>query len=154
MSRESGSSFSKTSSAAPGRFYRAPAALARYCSRYSRLMKRDSGRGYRRSRHQSRFHSQRISFARIHPVFCTSFVENNRHPIVNGFDEPVRSGRDDGEGSLPVARFRLPGLVKTSQPEQSTVCGMYPERLAIVLRLGTARARQRVLFRLCPGDSY
>jgi hypothetical protein len=37
----------------------------------------------------------------IHSVFCSSFIENHRHSIVNGYDQPIGSGSDDGEGSLP-----------------------------------------------------
>jgi hypothetical protein len=35
----------------------------------------------------------------------------------------VRSGRDDGEGSLHVARFRLPRLVQSGQQEQHALVG-------------------------------
>ena len=39
--------------------------------------------------------SRRISFARIHPIFCSSFIENDRHPIVNGLDLPILSRLDN-----------------------------------------------------------
>jgi hypothetical protein len=38
---------------------------------------------------------------------------------MNGFDQPIRSRRDDGEGSPLVARFSLPLLVEVGQAEQS-----------------------------------
>ena len=50
---------------------------------------------------------------------------------MNGFDQPIRPGRDDGEGSLPLARLRLPRLVESCEPEQPSVCGMNLERLAV-----------------------
>jgi hypothetical protein len=43
----------------------------------------------------------KISFPSIHPVFRSSFIENHRHSIVNAYDQPIRPGSDDGEGSLP-----------------------------------------------------
>ena len=40
------------------------------------------------------FSRKRISFARIHPFLRSSSVENNRHSIVNDFNEAVRCRRD------------------------------------------------------------
>jgi hypothetical protein len=50
---------------------------------------------------------------------------------MNGFDQPIRSGRDDSEGSLP--RFRPPRLAKSCPPEQTIVCGVHLERFAITI---------------------
>ena len=50
------------------------------------------------------------------------------------FNHSVRASRNDGKSSLPLARFRLPRLVESGEQEQSTVGGMDPERLAVVLR--------------------
>lgn len=41
-----------------------------------------SERDYRPELAPVAFHSSRIEFARIHPVFCTSLVENDRHSIL------------------------------------------------------------------------
>jgi hypothetical protein len=35
--------------------------------------------------------SQRVSFARVHPILCSSCVENNRHSIANRFNESIRT---------------------------------------------------------------
>jgi hypothetical protein len=51
---------------------------------------------------------------------------------VNGFDQSVRPSRDNGKGSPPEARFRLPRFVESRHPEQRTACEMNPEPFTIV----------------------
>lgn len=41
--------------------------------------------------YEQRFQSHRISFASISSVFRSSFVENNRHLIVNRFNQSIPS---------------------------------------------------------------
>ena len=38
--------------------------------------------------------------------------------MVNRFDQPFLSGRDDGQGSLPVVLFQLARLVKSGKAEK------------------------------------
>lgn len=68
---------------------------------------------------------QEISFARIHPVFCSSIVENDQRSIVNGFDQAIRPSRDDGEGSLwKIVAAGTGPPSKSGEPEQAIVRGI------------------------------
>lgn len=51
---------------------------------------------------------------------------------MNGFDQSIRPSRDNGKGSPPEARFRLPRFVESRHPEQPTVCEMNPEPFTMV----------------------
>ena len=86
-------------------------------SRYSPVLKRDSRRLSPRAGTRSDF-SRKGSPSPGFIQFSALRSRNNPHSILNGFDQSIRPGRRDGEGSLPVARFRLLRFIKSCPAEQ------------------------------------